>query len=197
MASVAVIIRLFSFPPSGAVSLLHDWPFEICRNLSLSHVFSSLSQISQTLDARPTSLPLQFLPSLVSPSLEVAELGLIRGRFFDSSVLFLELGKERWPVSDMGTNQIPDLDWIDEVGGTDGDIRWTLDGFGDLPGYENFCLIFLSFLLCFFFFFDWCDFSTAFCSDWTFLNAVWRLVIRTKIFAFLTKWMRMRMLGKG
>lgn len=52
----------------------------------------------------------------------------------------------------MGTNQIPDLDWIDEVGGTDGDIRWTLDGFGDLPGYENFCLIFLSFLLCFFFF---------------------------------------------
>ncbi|XXG60281.1 hypothetical protein AAC387_Pa04g2228 [Persea americana] len=49
----------------------------------------------------------------------------------------------------MGTNPISDYDWIDEVGGSDGDLRWTLDGFGDLPNpcvdigdpYKDFCVL--------------------------------------------------------
>ncbi|XP_077247065.1 transcription factor bHLH115-like [Tasmannia lanceolata] len=33
----------------------------------------------------------------------------------------------------MGSNSISDFDWINDVGGSDGDFRFILDGFNDLP----------------------------------------------------------------
>lgn len=49
----------------------------------------------------------------------------------------------------MGTNPISDYDWIDDVGGSDADLRWTLDGFTDVVNgsvdigetYKDFCVV--------------------------------------------------------